>query len=178
MLAAALPLSVHGLFDCRPAGPIVPRPTGLASNPAFLSAASDLTEILQNAVSGEIEAGWPVENTSFSVGFITRDQEDKKVPVWEYHFLAPNNVRGTKNITRNSQYNINSITKVISDYILLRSGVPLDDPVTKYIPELATNSTQFDWDAITLRHLGSSLAGIPPSCKWNRLLDLTVMRQS
>lgn len=165
LLAAALPLSAHRFFDCRPPGPVVPRPTDIASNPAFISAASSLTEILQNAVSGNIESGWPVENTSFSVGFITRDQKSKKIPVWEFHFLAPDNARGTKNISRDSLYLINSITKVISDYMLLRSGVAIDDPITKYIPELITNSTEFDWDAITLRHLASGLAGIPPSCK-------------
>ncbi|KAK4096799.1 beta-lactamase/transpeptidase-like protein [Parathielavia hyrcaniae] len=134
ILVAALPLTACGSFDCRPPGPIVPRPTNLASNPTFLSAASDLTRVLESAVTGDIEAGWPVENTSFSVGFITRDQEDKKIPAWEFHFLAPNNVRGTKNITRNSQYLVSSITKVVPDYIILSSGVPLDDPVTKYLP--------------------------------------------
>src|SRR5690242_3771401 len=93
ILAAALPLSVYGHFDCRPPGPIVPRPTNITSHPAFISAASNLTKILQSAVAGGIEAGWPVENTSFSVGFITRDQQAKNIPAWEFHFLAPNNVR-------------------------------------------------------------------------------------
>jgi CubicO group peptidase (beta-lactamase class C family) len=162
VLLAALALAS---FDCRPPGPIVPRPTHLASNRAFISATSHLTEILELAVSKKIEAGWPVENTSFSIGLISRDQPDKKVPTWEYHYLAPNTVNGTRTVTRDSQYLIGSVSKVISDYILLKSGLPLDDPITKYIPKLKSNSSLIHWDSITLRHLGSALAGIPQACE-------------
>ncbi|KAH7230871.1 beta-lactamase/transpeptidase-like protein [Fusarium solani] len=161
LIAATLPGLALASFDCRPPGPIVPRPTDIASHPAFALASSELNKVLQLATSREIEAGWPVDDTSFSVGIISWDQPDKAVPVWEYHYLAPNTVNGTKEVTRDSQYLIGSVSKVISDYILLRSGLSLDDPITKYIPVLKNNSSVIDWDTITLRHLASGLAGIP-----------------
>src|SRR3712207_5392107 len=95
LLAALLPLLAYAepFFDCRPPGPIVPRPTNIASNADFLAATSKLTSILKTAMSGEIEPGWSVENTSFAMGFISHDKEKKGVAVWEFHFLAPNNQR-------------------------------------------------------------------------------------
>jgi CubicO group peptidase (beta-lactamase class C family) len=166
VVAAALPLlSLAASFDCRPPGPVVPRPTNVGTHPLFLAAARQLTESLQKAVSGEINAGWPVENTSFSVGFVTKDQPDKKIPIWEHHFLAPNNIRGTRELTRDSQYLINSISKVITDYILLRSGISLEDSAAKHIPVLR-NSTSINWDKVTLRQLASGLSGLPPGCEY------------
>lgn len=151
-------------FDCRPPGAIVPRPTNIESHPALVSATAKLANSLRQATSGEIDAGWVVENTSFSIGFVSRYQPNKTVPAWEYHHLASNTVNGTKELTRNSQYLIGSVTKVISDYILLKSGLPLDDPVTKYIPKLRGPS-RIDWDSITLRQLGSGLSGVTQFCE-------------
>ncbi|KAL7267962.1 hypothetical protein RUND412_009431, partial [Rhizina undulata] len=59
---------------------------------------------------------------------------------------------------------IGSITKVFTILgALLQSGVCLDDPITKYVPELTegSNSGRIRWGEITLRALGSHLSGIP-----------------
>ncbi|KAI0465593.1 beta-lactamase/transpeptidase-like protein [Xylaria cf. heliscus] len=156
-------LPIEATLECRPPGPIVPRPKGVPRYAAFTHATDRLTQALGSALLGDIEAGWPVENTSFSIGLITRDQNDATVPAWEYHHLAPTNVNGTKELTRDSQYLIGSISKVISDYILLRSEVDLDESVTAYLPELADADSLISWEDITLRHLASHLAGIPPN---------------
>jgi CubicO group peptidase (beta-lactamase class C family) len=143
---------------------MVPRPTQLTEQPAFIDAAEALAMTLDSAISGSIDAGWPVENVSFSLAFVTLDQPDRAIPAWEYHHLSPRNVNGTADLTRDSQYLIGSISKVISDYILLRSGVDPDAIITDFIPELKDERSLVKWDNITLRQLASHTAGIPPNC--------------
>ena len=162
-LATASPSTPDFSFDCRPPGPIVPKATSLANHPAFQTATAQLTRQLQLATNKSIKAGWAVDNTSFSIGVISLDSA---TPIWEYHHLAPNNVRGTKNISRDSEYLIGSISKVITDYLMLKSGVNPDDPITKYIPKLDNSTSLIKWKEITLRHLADQLAGIPPNCKY------------
>lgn len=213
--------STHGTPpSCRPPGPIVPRPRAVsASHPVVANATTKLTRAIESALEGEIEAGWPVVNTSFSVGVVLWDQErgyddleeedgerqqgrggegkgrKKKrgkggagagagVPVWEYHHLAKTNGHGTKEIGRDSQWLVGSVTKVVSDFILLRSGVDLDGSVVRFLPELGGREqgrgkgigkekgkgeggeTRIDWENVTLRQLASQVAGIPPNCEF------------
>ncbi|KAI0440637.1 beta-lactamase/transpeptidase-like protein [Xylaria telfairii] len=156
-------LPVQAALECRPPGPVVPRPKGVSRDAVFTRATDKLTQAFESAFAGDIKAGWPVENTSFSIGLITHDQNDGAVPAWEYHHLAPTNVNGTKELTRDSQYLIGSISKVISDYILLRSEVDLDESIAAYLPELSDADSLISWEDITLRHLASHLASIPPN---------------
>lgn len=153
-LAAAL--------SCHPESPLVPRPY---LTPSLLANATDrLAELFDSAISGEINAGWPVENTSFSVALASTDPDGASgVPLWEYHHLSENNPAGTKHLDRDSQYLIGSITKAVSAYILLVSGVDIDAPVTSYLPELAGES-EISWGDVSLRMLASHLAGVPTNC--------------
>ena len=148
---------------CRPNGPIVPRPTNLASSETINSALEELGSTLQKAIDGEIKAGWDTQNGSFSIAVVSLDQPDPAVPVWEFHHLSAANEKGTKEIDRDSQYLIGSISKAISDLILLKSGVDPDTPVRKYLPAL--DGGPINWGDITLRDLGNHQAGIPPNCK-------------
>jgi CubicO group peptidase (beta-lactamase class C family) len=151
-------------LECHPHGPLLPRPSHLARSDVFQAALHNLTESLEAAVTGKIKSGWDIRNVSLSIGIISLDQPDPTTPLWEYHHLASGNVNGTETIDRNSQYLIGSVSKVISDAILLRSGVAIDDPITKYIPALNSSSSLIGWDLITLRALASQLSGIPPNC--------------
>ncbi|KEZ46560.1 Uncharacterized protein SAPIO_CDS0356 [Scedosporium apiospermum] len=146
---------------CRPNGPIVPRPTNLASSETINSALEELGSTLQKAIDGEIKAGWDTQNGSFSIAVVSLDQPDPAVPVWEFHHLSAANEKGTKEIDRDSQYLIGSISKAISDLILLKSGVDPDTPVRKYLPAL--DGGPINWGDITLRDLGNHQAGIPPN---------------
>ncbi|SPO04026.1 uncharacterized protein DNG_06709 [Cephalotrichum gorgonifer] len=148
-------------LNCRPNGSVVPRPTDLSKSPVFAAALSNLTDALQKAVDGEINGGWPMENSSFSLGVVSISQEDPGVPIWEFHHLSEKNVNGTKEIGRDSQYLIGSISKVFSDLVLLKSGVDLDSPVQEYLPAL--DGGLIDWKDITLRDLGNHQSGITPN---------------
>ncbi|KAF5535634.1 beta-lactamase 3 [Fusarium napiforme] len=147
-------------LKCRPEGPVLPRPTALSISPIFQAAAANLTETLNAALAGPITAGWPIGNVSFSLAVVSADQDDPGVPIWEYHHLAAANTKGTKNLDRDSQYLIGSITKVFTDYVLLKSGMDLDAPVTEYLLGLDGKS-KIHWRDVTLRMLASYLGGTP-----------------
>ncbi|KAG5743782.1 hypothetical protein H9Q70_013511 [Fusarium xylarioides] len=147
-------------LKCRPEGPVLPRPTALTKSPIFQVAAANLTETLNAALSGSIAAGWPTNNVSFSLAVVSADQEEPGVPIWEYHHLAAANTKGTKKLDRDSQYLIGSITKVFTDYLLLKSGMDLDASVTEYLPGLGGKS-KIQWRDVSLRMLASYLGGTP-----------------
>ncbi|KAF5594806.1 beta-lactamase 3 [Fusarium pseudoanthophilum] len=147
-------------LKCRPEGPVLPRPTALSNSPIFQAATTNLTETLNAALSGSITAGWPTSNVSFSLAVVSADQDDPGVPIWEYHHLAPANTKGTKKLDRDSQYLVGSITKVFTDYVLLKSGMDLDAPVTEYLPGLDGKSN-IQWRDVSLRMLASYLGGTP-----------------
>ncbi|KAG6365958.1 hypothetical protein INS49_000134 [Diaporthe citri] len=148
---------------CRPEGPVVPRPVSLSSSPDFLSAARNLSDNFSPALNGTIRAGFPTENVSFSVAVVSLAQDDPRVPLWEHHHLSAANIDGTKELDRNSQYLIGSVSKVLSDAVLLKSGLSLDDSITKYLPELASSDSPVRWENISLGALASQLSGIPPN---------------
>ncbi|KAF5964676.1 hypothetical protein FBULB1_12666 [Fusarium bulbicola] len=147
-------------LKCRPEGAVLPRPTALTKSPIFETAATNLTETLNAALSGSIIAGWTTSNVSFSLVVVSADQDDPGVPIWEYHHLAAANTKGTKRLDRDSQYLIGSITKVFTDYLLLKSGMELDVPVTEYLPGLDGKS-KIQWRDVSLRMLASYLSGTP-----------------
>ncbi|KEZ42140.1 hypothetical protein SAPIO_CDS6190 [Scedosporium apiospermum] len=145
-------------IDCRPNGPVVPRPTDLANSQVVTSALGDLTNLLQQAVDGDVK-GSNLANSSFSVALISFSQQDAAIPIWEFHHLSPANVNGTKNLDRDSQYLIGSVSKVFTDLVLLKSGIDPDTPVREYLPSLEDG--RISWRDITLKALGNNLAGTP-----------------
>lgn len=64
-----------GDHSCPPDGPLLPRPTTLTSQTAFKAAGTQLSHILDSAIKEKIEAGFPVENTSFSISIMSLDDE-------------------------------------------------------------------------------------------------------
>ena len=167
--SSASPVPIASYTGCPPDGPLLPRPTGLSESKHIRSAVDNLTSQLNSAVDGTIKAGWPVENVSFSVALVspntgTKDKKTNK-PLWEYHHRAKLNTEGSKELTGDTQYLIGSISKVFSDLLLLRSGVNLQDPVTKIFPELVSDTSPIRWEGITLEALAGHLSGISPNCK-------------
>lgn len=183
VLAGLLSLVQPGLtatLNCRPPGPVVPRPYDLLEQKTFTDATATLSSLFDSAMKGEIEAGWMgVENTSFSLAVVALDQPGGPgAPLWEYHHLSENVLpNGTQEISKDSQYLIGSISKVFSDYILFKSGLDPGRPVTDFIPELAgatagdasqteDGKPRIGWTDITLQMLADHTSGIPPNCKF------------
>lgn len=151
---------------CRPEGPVVPKPSlaSLKSSTIVSEAAANLTAILDDAISGTINGGWDVKNGSFSMALVSADQCNAGVPIWEYHHLAEANTRGTKKLDRDSQYLIGSISKLLSDYVMLQTDVDIDRPITEFLPTLKEPGAMIQWGEVTLRMLGEHLAGVPANC--------------
>lgn len=144
---------------CHPEGPILPKPTSLKTSPIFTTAALNLTNILDAAIAGNITAGWPVNNVSFSLAVVSADQDE---PIWEFHHLAAS-TKGTKKLDLDSQYLIGSISKVFTTYLLLKSGLDLDARVTDVLPGLGGES-RIEWEGVSLRMLATYLSGAPANC--------------
>ncbi|KAK1753769.1 beta-lactamase/transpeptidase-like protein [Echria macrotheca] len=137
-----------------------------SSTQPFNKALNSLTKSLDAALANKIRPGFDIYNVSFSIGITSFDQADPSVPVWEYHHLSPaanRNGTGTREIGRGAEYLIGSISKVLTDALLLKSGINYDDPITKYLPALKSNKSSINWEDITLRSLAGQVAGIVPN---------------
>lgn len=166
-----LPALASAALTCRPEGPVLPKPrlASLGASKLLAEAAANLTATLDDALSGAIVAGWDTRNVSFSLAFVSADQHASSeeggkggVPLWEYHHLAEANERGTKEVGRDSRYLIGSVSKLVSDHVLLRSGVDARRPVTDWLPAL--RGSGFGWEGVSLEMLASHLAGAPTNC--------------
>lgn len=165
MAATIIATTTGSPLECHPQGPILPRPRHLTKSPTFHAATENLTALLDSAFAGEIKAGFVAANVSLSVSVVSLDQTSPSIPAWEYHHTAANTDEGTRNVDRDSLYMIASVSKAISDAIFIKSGIPAADPITKYIPELASKESRIDWSVVTLGMLAGHLGGIPPNCE-------------
>lgn len=159
-ISVACCASVTLAARCPITGPFLPSPKALSTSPFVLDAGRRLKELLDSALTGPIKGGWRTNITSFSI--IPTDTEGS---LWEYHHTASGNVNSTKNVDGDTQFMIASITKVFTDLALLKAGLNLDDPITKYLPELTSSTSPIKWKDITLRALGNHMAGIPQTCR-------------
>ncbi|EXL44570.1 hypothetical protein FOCG_13537 [Fusarium oxysporum f. sp. radicis-lycopersici 26381] len=157
----------QALRPCPLFGPDLPIPTALSDDVSIRNA---LSEILQLVPSLDIE----FQNTSFSIDiYPAADQR----PLFSYHHSAPTlqkHGHGVQAVNDTTVYRIGSISKLLTAYVyLLEVGdVSFNQPVTRYVPELADISARprnksasalqyVDWDAITIGALASHMAGIP-----------------
>ncbi|KAL5587205.1 hypothetical protein FOVSG1_012341 [Fusarium oxysporum f. sp. vasinfectum] len=158
---------VQALRPCPLFGPDLLIPTALSDDVSIRNA---LSEILQLVPSLDID----FQNTSFSIDiYPAADQR----PLFSYHHSAPTlqkHGHGFQAVNDTTVYRIGSISKLLTAYVyLLEVGdVSFNQPVTRYVPELADISARLrnksasalqyvDWDAITIGALASHMAGIP-----------------
>jgi hypothetical protein len=169
-LLIALQATTALAIECHPE-PILPPPRNLARSPAVQEALATLSATLDGAIRGDIRAGWDTNNVSLSIGLVSIGQDDPSIPLWEYHHLAAGNVEGTTLLDRNSQYLIGSVSKVLVDAVLLKSGVEMHTPILELLPALGGSEDEeeeslIDWGEITLGDLAGQMAGIPVNCKF------------
>lgn len=95
------------------------------------------------------------------------------------HQITPQDVdpKGARNVTEDTILRIGSVSRVFTILAILQAGVPLSDPVTKYLPELLHLKgqsleaslnivTTIDWRRVSIDAPISELAGISGQCKW------------
>lgn len=165
-LLFAVPFLSHTLAaSCPITGPLLPPPQQLSTSSLIRAAGEKLKTLYDSALSGSIVAGWQTNITSFSI--VLTDAGG--ATFWEYHHTASGNVNNTGDVNGDTQFRVASVTKVFTDLLLLKLGLDLDDPITKYLPELACNDSPIKWKEITLGSLGNHLAGIPTGCGYTTI---------
>ena len=154
-LLKLLPLVVAAVTACPFPGPTLPQPKALAHSSALSTALKNFTETLDSVVAGNTNSSFLANETSFSI--VLTDAHNQ---LWEYHHTAPANTNGTRSIGANSQYRIASISKALTDLLLLRLGLNIEDKITKYLPKLSKGNGTVEWDRVTLKDLGSHMSGV------------------
>ncbi|KAK7969580.1 hypothetical protein PG988_008653 [Apiospora saccharicola] len=122
---AALAVS---LGRCPPLGPVLPAPIRPSADPDVQAAAKSFESSLD-----ALTANYNASAVSFAVKSIHEGQ-----PFFSFHYTPPLfNTSGTHKIDGNTVYRIASISKLFTVLgIMLLDGVRMDDPVTKYLPQL------------------------------------------
>ena len=161
--------------SCPLLGADYPPPSHLSDSSAIRNASDKMGEAIRSALVKETIYGRLDPNlTSFSLEVYSTSSAEA---LFTFHYTAPQLPRneGVKSVDSNSVYRIASISKLFSvyTYLLAAGDASFNDPITKYVPELALfmdehasnlqdNDIDFvDWHSITVSALASHLAGIP-----------------
>jgi CubicO group peptidase (beta-lactamase class C family) len=172
-------LGASSLVQQNPCPPLLgggfPVPTAPSTSEAVEKAKLSFAKTLKAALKhGSTEYGsLDVVTTSFSINVFSAHENTS---LYNFHYEAPglNGSLTAGKLSDNTIYRIGSVSKLITLYTLLgEAGLDvLQQPVTKYIPELAaldkTRESDFDpisqyaWSDITLGALASHLAGLVP----------------
>ncbi|KAI9674562.1 MAG: hypothetical protein M1822_009057 [Bathelium mastoideum] len=161
-------------YACPLLGPVFPTPQKIDSS-AFQGYAENFTGALEQAlVTGQNSYGsWDNSTTSFSISVWSTTSNES---LYEYHFEA-SQLQGAVSsgaLNNDTIYRVGSVSKLFTVYTYLAAvgDKYLDEPITKYIPELARideetsrNSSanpidNYRWSDITLRSIAAQLSGI------------------
>ena len=173
---------------CPPLGPVYELAQNLSADASIRRAAHNLTTTLDQAFRNATTTGPFKDTTSYSIDLFSAHEKES---LFQYHHTASAlNASSTKKVDENTLYRIGSISKLVTVFaLLLQEGkVHFDDPITKYLPELAKYAEQdnegdedhwhYDnlattkWSQITVGALASHLGGIGRMCKC--ILELAV----
>ncbi|KAJ5359494.1 uncharacterized protein N7496_011907 [Penicillium cataractarum] len=113
-------------------------------------------------------------NTTFSIALFSANKgtTENEPFFWEYHHTAPvlkktNHL--SRNVTKDSIYRIGGLTELFTVWslLLVEGDQIFNDPVIKYLPELANTSQgqrdaidQVQWPDVTVGQLASHMSGI------------------
>lgn len=165
LVASCCSLGVLAGLDghCPPLGPVLPQPTQPSTHQAVPLATAALKDALDKLTAS-------FNGSALAIGVKSIHESNL---LFEYAYTPPiRDPRGVQKVDSDTIFRLGSLTKVFPMLALLKlhdRGVSLDDPVTKYVPELRDLNSQareqtpiwtVDWDDITLGSLASHLGGI------------------
>ncbi|KAL2797860.1 beta-lactamase/transpeptidase-like protein [Aspergillus keveii] len=167
--------SALSFTPCPLLGPAFPPFTLNATDKTVASALQSLTEAFDTLVATNTgDHGDVSPNTTFSIALFSsdpRDAEDEPF-FWQYHHTAPawnQSLAGSHTANKDSIYRAGGLTEVFTVWsLLLTDGGDqiLDDPVTKYLPELVDDTKDQDaighvaWHDVTVGQLASHMSGV------------------
>jgi hypothetical protein len=170
---------------CPPLGSTVRSPASLSNLSVIQTALKNITATLDLGLAVDTISpplGVNYSTTSFSVSLFSTAQNNGNANepfFWQYHHTAPSlqkSASGVKSVNAHSIYRIGSVTKLFTIWNFLKNAgdAHWDQPVTKYVPELAKAAKSLDasgdpldyisWDEVTLGELASHMAGIGRDC--------------
>ncbi|KAF5534098.1 beta-lactamase 2 [Fusarium phyllophilum] len=149
---------------CPPYGPVLPAPRQASQHPAVQYAVDTITNVLKGQT-----AGFNLSGVSVGVKSIYEDE-----PLLDFHYTPPitNPKEGVKKIDSSTVYRLGSISKVFTVLAALRlaedGALSMNDPVTRWIPELAHRHSPHSggdldvihWDDITVGDAAGHLSGL------------------
>ncbi|KAG5743555.1 hypothetical protein H9Q70_013730 [Fusarium xylarioides] len=167
---------------CPPYGPVLPAPRQASQHPAVQYAVDTITTVLKGQT-----AGFDLSGVSVGVKSIYEDE-----PLLDFHYTpsAMKPKEGVRKINASTVYRLGSISKVFTVLAALRlaeDGVlSMDDPVTRWIPELAHidgshSGDELDvihWDDIAVGDAAAHLSGLggdKVSSVWAQLATLNIV---
>lgn len=163
-------------YNCPLLGPASPKPRHL--DPDLLAPYTEsFTAALKNALAGDDNPYGEFDNVtnSFSIALWSTASNSS---LFEYHFEGPGLGRDSETLNNETIYRVGSISKVYTVYAYLATigEAHLDQPITKFIPELAQidaesaqdpKSNDIDtvrWSEVTPRSIAAQLGGLPRDC--------------
>ncbi|SPO05485.1 uncharacterized protein DNG_08172 [Cephalotrichum gorgonifer] len=159
LLAMVAPAEAKRKYPCPPLGPVLPAPLSPSSSPS-VAAAIDLAKDWFAELTADFE-GTAVSLTVKSI------HED--APLLDLHHTpSVSNNRSVAEVNAQTIYRVASVSKIFSSLLPLIAEINLDDPVTKYLPELkelqdqqevVNELTTIAWDDITVGSLANHMSG-------------------
>jgi CubicO group peptidase (beta-lactamase class C family) len=175
-LASQLFTPVLGQW-CIPLGPVFPPPHNVVANPLMRAAVANMTATLDALSAGRMRGVPYRANTTYSSVGMTSVHDNDGAAIFQHHHAPPGGLaNSTAQADAHTVYRIGSVTKVFTVLALLlnQKRLSLDDPVTKWLPNLAQADTpalgdssveRVAWHEVTLGALASHLAGIGTNCE-------------
>jgi CubicO group peptidase (beta-lactamase class C family) len=159
---------------CPLLGPIYPLPTNLSNDPTFAIAVQDITSILD-----QVTTNGSLSNTSISVQIFDATESG---PLLNFAYTADNinTTLGVSKVDQDTVFRVGSVSKLWTMVLfLIEEGLwPFQEPVARFIPELARAAGELQWDPrkrrdsinyahwghVSMGELASHLAGIARDC--------------
>ncbi|KAL0474855.1 beta-lactamase/transpeptidase-like protein [Neurospora intermedia] len=158
--------------NCPPLGPVFEKPRNFKSSAAIRAALANLTETFQ-ARDEDNSAAVRANITSYSLEVFSISDTDPVI--FDWHHTAPahasSNITngGVKKTDADTVYRLGSLTKILTVYTwLVQDGdVKWNEPITKYVPELAKAADKAKddpvgnvaWGEVTVGSLAGQLSG-------------------
>lgn len=162
------------LSSCFAPSEPLPAPALDTRSPELVSLFDGLDSAIQKALTAT-PAPWNTTITSFAIEVTSADET-----LWQNYHTAPvlgNYTDGEPtDVTGETAFRIASISKVFTVLAVLlqqqAGNLSLQDPVTKYLPELLEDDIVdgVQWGQINLESLASQLSGVPRECEYVTLL--------
>jgi hypothetical protein len=175
-------LLLHALFThaqqqpCFPLGPVFPAPRQLKYSTSLKSALRALNNTLNAALGPDGSKYGMLDNqsTTFIVDMYSIHSSES---LYTFTFNAPdfsNASVGVSKVNEDTVFRLGSMSKMLSvwNFLIAAGDSSWNDPVTKYVPELAAYAREhaadlkagdigyYDFDSITLGALASQMSGI------------------